>query len=129
MLLLAVLFEILVEILLQLAFNVLLELGIESIKHSVKQRKEADPILAGLGYILLGGVLGGISAFAVPWRITRGVPLRLLGLALYPVICGTVMRALGERRRRRGFETTRLTSFWGGACFAFGMSVARFFWT
>jgi hypothetical protein len=117
------------EVLLQLAVEVLMELGIESIKHSVKQRKEADPILAAIGYVLLGGLLGTISAHVLPWRITRGVPLRLVGLALYPVISGAAMHSFGERRRQRGIETTRLTTFWGGACFAFGMSVVRFILT
>ncbi len=117
------------EILLQLAFEVLIELGVESLKHSARESKEADPILAGVGYVLLGGLVGAISAHVLPSRITRGVPLRLVGLALYPVISGVVMHRFGERRRRRGIKTTRLTTFFGGACFAFGMSLARFFLT
>jgi hypothetical protein len=52
-----------------------------------------------------------------------------VGLVLYPAISGAVMQAVGERRRRKGIETTRLATFWGAACFAFGMSLARFFMT
>jgi predicted benzoate:H+ symporter BenE len=117
------------ELLIQLAVELLIELGIESIRHSVRERKEADPVLAAIGYVLLGALAGAISVGALPWRITRGLPLRLVGLALYPLIAGAAMHAFGERRRRTGVNTTGLATFWGGACFAFGMSLLRFILT
>jgi hypothetical protein len=43
-----------------------------------------------------------------------------------PVLNGAFMHWYGLRRKRRGHDRFFLATFWGGALFAFGVSLVRF---
>ena len=62
--------EILAEIVLQLLFEVLAEFGLRAIKAPLQAplqpAHEASPWMAGLGYVIYGTVVGGISLWFFP---------------------------------------------------------------
>ena len=47
-------------------------------------------------------------------------------LVLSPLICGLVMKALGDWRQEKGMKRTDIATFWGGALFAIAMAAVRF---
>lgn len=122
-------FEFLIEILLQIVVDLVWELitmfGWESVAHSLRRDREADPMLAALGYALLGSVVGVISVGALPEVFLPRLQVRGLSLLLSPAIAGAIMQAHGDWRRRRNLPTTLLATFWGGATFAFFVALSR----
>ena len=117
------------EILLQVVGEVLLELGVESVRDSTRSRKRANPVLAGVGALLLGALAGAITRLIWPGRIFDPGPFRGVSLILSPLVTGFVMKRYGEWRETRGASPSFLATFWGGALFAFGMALVRFVWT
>src|SRR6266849_3961780 len=98
---LELLLELLAEILLQLFAELLFELGFQSVAHSVRRGRTANPLL-------------------------RPVPLfPKLSLVLAPLATGAAMHVYGSWRRRRGGDPSLLATFWGGAIFALAMGLAR----
>jgi len=79
-----------------------------------------------LGWVVIGSVCGVVSGFIFPQRILT--PSRLPGVSLVvaPLVSGLLMKAVGDRRREVGKDTTILATFWGGSIFAFTVSAARF---
>ena len=123
--LVALLCEAIVDILLL----VLVEMGFESMRHAVRRRRAANPLLAGLGLAVGGAVIGLVSVWLVPRRLVRPWPyLAGASLVLAPLGTGAVMHAFGAWRRRRGTEPSLLASFWGGALFAFAAALTRWLW-
>ena len=123
--------EILLGLLLQLVFEVfgeiLLELGLGAFK-AVFERENRDPVVASLGYFLLGGALGGLSLWLFPGRFLRPGPIPGLSLVIAPLAGGTTMHLWGKYRRVRGHSTTNLATFHCGAALLFSYSLVRLLW-
>jgi hypothetical protein len=69
------------ELLLQLVLEMLAELGLRSVRESF--RPQPNPVLALIGYLLLGLIAGGLSLLLAPhFLIAQG--LRMLNLAFAP---------------------------------------------
>jgi hypothetical protein len=123
--------EIILEILIQLVWEVLgqlmVELGWESLAHACRRKREANPILAGIGWVLVGAFSGGISAAIFPHRILPWARTPGISLLAAPIATGLLMKLLGDWRRQAGKGTTILATFWGGAIFAFAFSATRLF--
>jgi hypothetical protein len=126
--------EILGEVLLfllQLVIEVfgeaLLELGLAGIKEALG-RENRNPILAAVGYLTLGGIVGAVSVLFMPRRMMAPGPLPGMSLIVAPAIAGVAMEAWGRFRRGRGHSTTNLATFLGGAAFALGVALARLWW-
>lgn len=120
------LLELVLEIVVQAAAELILELGGESLATAFSKRKERSLPLALLGWTFIGAACGGLSALMVsdrliPWQGPPGV-----SLALSPLLCGILMKWIGDRRRGKGKATTALATFWGGSLFAFGFALVRF---
>jgi hypothetical protein len=113
--------ELLVEVFGELIFG----LGWESVVSSFRRRSRADPVLARVGYVLIGGVLGALSAFVLPRRLARDPLLSVVGVLLNPLLFGLLSDYYGHLRRRKERMTTNLATFWGGALFAFSLGAAR----
>jgi hypothetical protein len=122
---LAWLFEIAAEFLVQIVFEGLAEL----LGHAIKSRsRRTEPVraeLAALGHVALGAACGAASLWLVPSLFIRTEALRFVNLAVTPLACGAVMGWAGAWRRRHGKDIVRLESFAYGFCFAFSMAVVR----
>jgi uncharacterized membrane protein YfcA len=121
----AFLLEFFLQVVLQLVGEAMLALGWESVAASARERSKANPVLAGVGYLLIGLVLGAISGALYPRRIAEDMGVSLLGVFVNPALFGLLAFQYGQRKRRRDQAATHLATFWGGASFAFGFSAAR----
>jgi hypothetical protein len=113
--------ELLVEVFGELIFG----LGWESVVSSFRRRSQADPVLARVGYVLIGGVLGALSAYVLPRGLARDPLLSVVGVLLNPLLFGVLSGYYGHLRRRNERMTTNLATFWGGALFALSLGAAR----
>ena len=84
------------------------------------------PVVAGIGLLLIGGILGEVSYWAWPYRVVASGPYRGLSLLISPIVNGLLTQALGTWRANHDRPRTYLSTFWGGALFAFGMAGVRF---
>jgi hypothetical protein len=120
------LLQLLGEAILQLLAEVLLELGFQGLAHSVRRGRLANPVLAGIGLVIIGAIVGFVTCWLFPGPVLHSAPRRpWVSLVLAPLATGAIMHALGSWRRRRGGDPTLLATFWGGALFAFAMSAVR----
>jgi hypothetical protein len=126
---LIVVLEFLGELVLQFVIEGLAELGIRTVSEPFRRRPIRNPWLAALGYLLLGGIAGGISLLIFPTSMITSRKLRWANLFLTPLVAGLLMASLGAWRKRRQQVLVRLDRFSYGFLFAFGMALVRFFWT
>lgn len=101
-------------------------LGWNSIARTMRRKRNANPFFAGVGYMFLGLIAGGLSLPILPRRFVPAGGVRGLSLLIAPLATGLFMKAYGDYRRRQGRTTTLLATFWGGAIFAFSMTAVRF---
>ncbi|MGD8859249.1 MAG: hypothetical protein PVI30_04505 [Myxococcales bacterium] len=120
------LFELLAEVFVYVAFELLLELGFEGAAESLKPARESNKWLAAFGYLLFGAAVGALSAWALPRRLSSNDLVSGSSLVLNPLLAGTAMYLFGMWRRSHGHRTTRLATFVGGAAFAFGVALVRY---
>jgi hypothetical protein len=113
------------EFLLQIAIELLFELGFESTGESLRRRRRAHPVLAFLGATLLGGAVGLVTSLIWPTRFFEPGPLPGVSVIISPLVTGLAMHHYGRWRNGKG---SFLATFWGGALFAFGMASVRFIW-
>lgn len=125
-----IIIEIVVGILIELLFPVLLELlfflGFDSLASSLKERKEVNKYLALFGCLMLGSIVGCLSLVIYPKHIFNSNPLPGIGLIISPAAAGLAMKKIGDTRLKAGKKVSTLTTFWGGALFAFAYSLWRF---
>lgn len=119
------LFSLIGEIVLQVAAELVFNLGIETVAHTVKRKKRANPFMAGFGFIVLGSIAGFFVSWLLPERIIPRVNLHGLSIPLAAAGTGAVMKYYGRWQTARGKATTYLATFWGGGLFAFSMALAR----
>lgn len=119
--LLLALLEIVGEALLQIGFEVAVELLSELIS-----RRQRSPTVSGIGLAFAGGAAGLLSAWLFPRRlIATRVVLPGVSLVLAPVVTGAAMHFLGSRLRGFGRSPSNLATFRGSAIFAFSMALIR----
>jgi hypothetical protein len=123
--------EILAEIFLEAAFEFTVEFlgslvlrGIEAV-FDISELK--NPLLACLGYVFLGGMVGGLSLLLFPHPLVHRSRVPGLSLIVSPVLAGLGMSVVGSSRRKRNKKVTQIESFGYGFAFAFGIAVVRFF--
>jgi hypothetical protein len=124
--------EVLVGLLfliLQLLFEGLAELGLESIREAVRPSRPPQPVFAVFGYALLGALFGLLSLWPFPNSFTHHTWLRIANLIITPVVAGFAMVALGRWRMRRGQGGLYLHRFGYGLLFALTFALVRFAFT
>ena len=121
--LLEVLFELFGEVILQLGFEFLARFGMPFV--TTPFRRAAHPLVAGLGYAALGGVAGGLSLWLLPALFIRSHALQVANALVTPLLCASVMSALGAWRRRHDRQTVLLDRFAYSFIFAFAMALLR----
>ena len=121
------LLQLLFEFLVQGLLEVLWELVSSSYKVTYG-RPNHHPIVAAIGYLLVGAALGAASLLIWPNRFFEPGPIPGLSLLLSPLGAGVAMYAWGAYRQTRGHVTTNLATFLGGAAFALGTALVRFLW-
>jgi len=116
---------------LELAGEVLLEglfeLGIESFQRA-RGRSNRHPVTAAIGYLLVGAAIGGLWGWLAPARVVSVPLVPGASLLLGPLAAGAAMEAWGRYRRASGRATSNLATWYGGAAFALGIAIVRFFW-
>lgn len=120
--------EVIGEVLLQGVFEVVAEIFGRRVKAPFRRTRPAHPALAALGYALFGAMAGGLSLWLMPTLFISTPWLRVLNLALTPLLAGLLMERLGNWRRGRDQSTIRLDTFAYGFVFALAMAVVRFVW-
>lgn len=118
------LFQLFGELILQVVFEVLAELGLHSFRS--EKRKRLSLWWAIPGYIIFGFLAGILSLIIFPNLFLTSRALQLVGVILLPVLAGFVMALLGAWRRRREQELIRLDRFAFGYLFALAMALVRF---
>ncbi len=120
-------FSIFGELLLQIIVEVLIELGFNGVASTIQNRKERSPLLAFIGYCIIGGLAGALSLWIVPHQVIESETFALLNLFITPIIAGLLMSYIGYLRKRRGKDIIRLDSFIYGFTFAFSMALVRYY--
>ena len=124
--LLELLVEALVQALGELIVELAWELGWASLRHAFRSKRRAHPVLAVMGWAIIGAICGAISALLLPHRVLPWHGRGGLSMFVAPFLTGAVMKLVGDRRREAGKDTTALATFWGGAIFALALSAVRF---
>ena len=88
--------------------------------------REINPVLAALGYVMLGMARGGVSVFLFPHPLIHPSRIHGISLLVSPVLTGLVMSRIGAALRRYGKHPTQIESFEYGFAFAFGMALVRY---
>ena len=128
-----ILFELLAQLLLEVLIELFPELVVELVWRSLREvlqpRAEKEPVLAFLGYALLGGAAGALSLLPFPDAFVHGSKWHGISLIVSPVLAGVGMSIVGWLRRRRGEPLIRLDTFPYAFSFAFGIALIRFLCT
>jgi hypothetical protein len=122
-------FELILELLIQIGGEFFFELGLRSLGETIAPRGERSPILAGFGYALLGLIAGGLSLLIFPNYFVRSERLHGISLLVSPVLAGFGMAGFGWLLEHTGQRRLRLDSFVYGFIFAFPMAIVRFIYT
>ena len=119
----------LLEALLEIGFWLLVRLGLQSVNETTVSREERNPVLAGIGYGLLGSIAGGVSLLIFPNSLARSENFHGISLFVSPVLAGLAMAGFGWLLERSGKRRLRLDSFVYGFIFAMPMALVRFYFT
>lgn len=124
-----IIFELLLEGVLYILGELLVELGYRSLGETMASRHERNPILAGIGYGLIGTIAGFLSLLIFPEAIVRSETFHGINMLISPLLAGLGMAGFGWLLERSGKRRLRLDSFIFGFVFAFPMAIIRFFFT
>ncbi len=80
-------------------------------------------------YLCLSALFGWISLHLFPVSLARNMDTKIAMLIGVPLVCGLLMAAIGEFKRKRGRVAQTLESFGYGLAFALPMALMRFLWT
>jgi|KBSSwiStaDraftv2_1062776.scaffolds.fasta_scaffold1140798_2 hypothetical protein len=122
--LLEALFQFVGELVLQVLFEAVAELGFHSLKETF--RRPGNPVLSAIGFFLWGLMAGGISLLFLPRSFITNQSLRILNLAVTPLAAGGIMMLIGKLRERRGQDLVGLDRFGYAVAFAFAMALVRY---
>jgi len=118
------LLEIVGEFLLQVLLEALAEIGLHALAEPF--RKTPNPVVAALGYLLLGLIAGGLSLLIVPTHFTPNI-WRIANLVMTPLAIGLIMLLIGSWRAKHGLSVLRIERFAYGYLFALAVALVRFF--
>jgi hypothetical protein len=120
--LLIVLFQVLVEIVVQFAIYLPFDIPFYRSRTDEHERGCAWMALC----LVAGGVLGGLSLLLFPKLVIPYPWLRVVNLFAAPLLAGSLSLATAAWRRKRGFAVIPWPHFWYAFCFALAFSGVRF---
>ncbi len=123
--LLLLVLQFLGDLLVQFVLEVVWEFGVSAYKATF-ERPNRTVGVAALGYFFLGAAIGGLSLLVRATRLLKPGPFPGISLVVAPICVGLAMHGWGTYRRSRGRVTSQLSTFAGGAAFAFGTALVRF---
>lgn len=116
-------------------------LGFRTAGDSINAASQPHPVVAALGYGLLGGMVGGLTLLVFPRDSLSAPPLRVINLFFAPVLVGLFVVMLGKRQppaveqsdrsrrhRPKNQNQTELYQFSCGFIFAFAIALVRLIW-
>jgi hypothetical protein len=118
--------EILLEVFFQVAIEAVVALVSRCIKNMLSESDVVSPVFAAAYYLLLGAIFGAVSVFIIPHPILRPARIHGISLIVSPLITGLIMSQVGVLLRRNGKKTVRIESFAYGFTFALGVAAVRF---
>jgi hypothetical protein len=121
--------ELLFEVFFQVVLETIVALIARSIRNVFNQSTAINPILAAIGYLLLGISFGVLSLRFFPHPLVHTSKFHGISLMLSPVITGLVMSQVGVVLRQKGKRAVRIESFGYGFTFALGLAIIRFFFS
>lgn len=126
------LLELVFQFIVEFLFQIVVELGFESLAEFIRRRPKLNTAFGYIGKVLsysfislVGGFVGLVLSNMIPERILPRPAVPGISLFLSPLLAGLVMKRFGDWQRDKGRQPTVLASFWGGALFAFSMSLVR----
>ena len=78
-----------------------------------------------IGYAVWGAIAGAISLWIFPTAFIANYTLKVINLAITPVVVAGLMTLVGFLRKKNGRELIRLDHFGYAFVFAFAMSAIR----
>lgn len=125
--------EMIAEVFFEAAFEFIIEflgsLVLRGIEAMFDTSQPKNPLLVCMGYVFLGGVVGGLSLLLFPHPMVHRSRIPGVSLIISPVLAGLGMSFVGASRRRRDQKVIQIESFGYGFAFAFGMALIRFLFT
>jgi len=127
--LIELLLEILLEAALEIAGEAIFVFVLTGISEALNPEESPRPVMAAVGYLLLGAATGGLSLIWFPSPLVH--PSRFHGISLFisPLVTGSVMALLGSTLRKHKKRTVNLASLAYASVFAFGMALVRLLFT
>jgi hypothetical protein len=80
--------------------EILAEIGLKSVREVMRPSSPSHPNWRLVGYILLGGVLAGVSLLFFPQKFAVPVWLQIANIVVSPIIVGAAWCGLGDGERR-----------------------------
>lgn len=120
-------FGVIGEVISQFIFEIGAEFGIVSIKEAFQRTEEPNSILSIVGLVILGLLLGFVSALIYPEKILSKHHLTGIGFVILPIVTGLTSNIFGNWRREKGKYTSYLATFWGGFFFSLSWVAVRWF--
>jgi len=118
--------ELFLEVLLEFAGEALLDLALRAVAEVFESFRVAGPVIASVGYTLLGALAGRFSLLIFPHPLVHPSRLHGINLLVSPIVTGLVMSLIGSTLSRQGKKVTQIESFRYGFAFAFGMALIRY---
>jgi hypothetical protein len=128
-LLLQIIFEFLLEFILQITGEVFLEVAFQKVSAKRWEHEDLSATIAVLMSFGLGLITGWLSILIFPHSFIRNSRLHGISLIITPALAGLTMSGIGWVRQWQGKLVIRLDTFAYGFIFAFGMALVRFLFT
>jgi hypothetical protein len=122
----ASIFQILVELGLQIVADAFAELGFYALKEMIKPSRPPMPGLAAIGYFLTGILAGWTSLWAFPVRLAGSTGMRLLILAILPPASALCLWSFLTAINRPPDSVDRRRRFWFAYAFGVAFALMRF---
>jgi hypothetical protein len=119
------LFQLFAEFALQILFEAAAELGLNLFRRS--EQKIRNPFILTNGFFAWGLAAGVISLLLFRHSFIANPGLRMLNLAVGPLVIAGIMQLAGKIKARRNLDLVGLDRYGYAFAFAFGMALVRFF--
>ncbi|MGE3466400.1 MAG: hypothetical protein AB7J13_05655 [Pyrinomonadaceae bacterium] len=120
--------ELFIEVVLEGAVEILSEYGFDYFDKA-RGSRTFGPILRGVGYVLIGGILGVLSSFVIAARVVEYPALRVVGAIVSPLSMGLMLCLvswfISRKDRHEPFWSTE--KFIQGVLFGLSYSLTRAF--